>query len=65
MRIEAIEKAKHNLRKEIKEKRLENEQLDAKARRLKMQVDDRNSINKLRSNDNQEEKKNSCEEIAQ
>jgi hypothetical protein len=66
-RIRAIEKIKQKLKREIREKRAENEQLETKARALKQQVDDRESIIKLRSEkaEDTSDPNKKCAEIAQ
>ena len=51
-RIEAIRKMIEKLRKEIKEKMIENEQLESKARQLKHSVEQRMQIEGLKSNTN-------------
>lgn len=51
-RIEAITNMIKKLRKEIKEKMIENEQLESKARQLKHSVEQRMQIEGLKSNTN-------------
>ena len=48
-RIETIEKKRKKLLQEIKERRLENDQLEALARKMKSDVEQRNQIMDLKS----------------
>ena len=67
-RIKAVEKTKQKLRREIREKKAENEQLEQKARQLKLQADDRQSIIALQSKyqaEDASDPQKKCAEIAQ
>ncbi len=67
-RIKAVEKTKQKLKREIREKKAENEQLEQKARQLKLQADDRQSIIALQSKyqaEDASDPQKKCAEIAQ